>query len=373
MFAGWGGFTEGIQQAGHKVVYAANHWQMAVTAHAINHPGVKHVCQDLALANFDLLPAYDVLVASPACQGHSSASQPKRRQYHDALRATAWAVVQAAEATMPKAIVVENVPYFMRWGPPGKPDGTLYRHWKRSLELLGYHLTEMIVDATHHGVPQRRKRLFIVATLDPGVFRYRPTRPEHLPEPAFGPAIQWGAGQWKPFAQIGAGRRRVIEAGLKRVGPRFVGQDVTGHKGLPTTEAIRTVTCQDQWFVVKGGSVARPLTIRETARAMGFPDEYDWPEDATRTDCIVGLGNAVCPPVARDLITQVAEAVAPSRRRRALPEARAAKSARGKKKPSKKKATARKPKKKPEPPVDTLDLIELARRARLGNPVERPW
>jgi len=384
MFAGWGGFTEGIEQAGHKVVYAANHWQIAVDAHSSNHPGVgQHVCQDLSQANFDLLPAYDVLVASPACQGHSMASQPKRRNYHDAMRATAWAVVQAAETTMPKAIIIENVPFFMRWGPPGRMDGSRYRQWKESLENLGYHLTELIVDATHHGVPQRRKRLFIVATLDPDVFEYRRTRPEHLPEPAFGPAIQWRSGKWKPFREIGAGRRKVIKAGLKRFGPRFVGQDVTGHKGIPTTEAVRTVTCQDQWFVVKEGSVARPFTIRETARAMGFPDAYEWPDYATRTDCIVGLGNAVPPPVARDLITQVAEAVAPSRRRRALPVKKAAKQlGAGRKKPAKKKPAKKKPAKKkpakkktaaPPEPVVVLDLLELARRARAGNPVAPAW
>jgi DNA (cytosine-5)-methyltransferase 1 len=386
LFAGWGGFTEGVEQAGHKVVYAANHWEIAVSAHQINHPGALHVCQDLHQANFCKLPAYDVLVASPACQGHSSASQPKRRQYHDDLRATAWAVVQAAEATMPKAVIIENVPTFMRWGPMDRPDGSLYRHWKRHFELLGYTLTEIIVDATEHGVPQRRKRLFIIATLDAKKpFEYAPPYPlAEYEEPAIGEEIQWRSGPWKPIdpRTIGGGRMKVIRAGLQRHGGRFIGQDVTGHKGIPTTEAIRTVTGQDQWFAIKGGKSYRPLTVRETARAMGFPDEYAWPEGVTRRDCIVGLGNAVCPPVARDIIAQVAEVVAPGRRsrrgvaapakaaKRALPakaKKKATKKKSAKKKTAKKAATKKPTQRRLE--FDTMDLLELARRAREGNPV----
>lgn len=381
LFAGWGGFTEGIQQAGHKVVYAANHWQIAVEAHSINHPGVEHVCQDLHQANFCMLPEYDVLVASPACQGHSSASQPKRRSYHDELRATAHAVLLAAEATMPKAIIIENVPDFRRWGPPGRPDGSLYRHWKRGLELLGYDLTELIVDATKHGVPQRRNRLFIVATLQPGIFQYRPTHPEYLPEAPVGKIIDWGGRrwrgtgepteqEWRPISIIGTTGAAAIKKARKRgLGRRFIGQHVTGHPGVPLSEAIRTITCQDQWFVVKG-DVYRPLTVRETARAMGFPDTYEWPEGVTRRDCIIGLGNAVCPPVARDLISQLAEVISPggrgSRRARPAPERRAAKRRVPKTKAKKAKAL-------PAAPVDTFDLLELARRARQGNPAAPAW
>lgn len=56
---------------------------------AANHPETEHVCQDLRQADWTSLPRFDLLWASPACQGYSTASQPKRRAYHDAMRATA--------------------------------------------------------------------------------------------------------------------------------------------------------------------------------------------------------------------------------------------------------------------------------------------
>ncbi len=297
LFAGWGGFTEGAEAAGIEVVYAANHWPLAVEAHAKNHPGVRHECQDLRQADWSKLPAYDLLLASPACQGHSTASQPGRRAYHDALRATAWAVVDCADVTEPKAILVENVPAFKAW--------RLFPQWKASLETLGYHVTEETIDARWHGVPQRRKRLFIAATRKPGFRFARPSGA--IVEPAFGPCIEWGAGRWRPIAGAREDARARMLAARTKHGPRFLSQHTTGHPGVSLDESIRTITTKDQWVIVDGDSY-RPLTVREYARAMGFRDGYSWPDTATRIDTIKGLGNAVSPPVAEARAREVAEA-----------------------------------------------------------------
>ncbi len=299
LFAGWGGFSLAAESAGCEVLWAGNHWPMAVAAHAANHPDTTHVCQDLRQMDWAQLPEYEVLLAAPACQGHSQAAQPSRarsgrtRAYHDALRATAWSVVDCAEVTTPAAIIVENVPDFLRW--------KLYPQWKGCLEALGYNVAETRIVASHLGtVPQRRDRLFVVATLGdlPDLTFARQK------EPAIGPHIDWNRGTWKPVgsARTAPARRRLTAAAERY--PRAIVQHVSHHKGLPVSEPIRTVTTQDQWAVVKNG-LYRPLTVRENARAMGFPDSYAWPEGATRKDLIKGLGNAVCPPVGRAIIERV--------------------------------------------------------------------
>lgn len=293
LFAGWGGFTLGAQMAGARVLWAANHWSLAVEAHKANHPGVRHACQDLRQADWTELPAYDLLCASPACQGHSTASQPRRRRYHDAMRNTAFAVVDCVDVTEPRAILVENVPSFAKW--------RLYPLWRQMLEACGYHLTEVIVRASHHGVPQRRDRLFILGS------KKRALRPPIQMgfEPAFGPCLELDTGAWRPVASAAPGARVRLEAS-KRWGECALVQHTTGHQGIPLSEPLRTITTQDQW-VVRRGDEYRPLTIRELARGMGFPDTYQWPQ-ATRKDTLRGLGNAVCPPVARDLIQLIQEA-----------------------------------------------------------------
>ena len=292
LFAGWGGFTLGAEQAGVEVVWAANHWNLAVEAHQMNHPNTLHVCQDLRQADWSLLPDYDLLLASPACQGHSSASQPKKRRYHDALRATAWAVVDCADATDPPIIVVENVPAFRHW--------RLYPAWKHALEIMGYHLEERFLTASHFGTPQRRKRLFLFATKEtldldmvPGL------------EPAIGEHIEWEADvPWRKITDSSHNVQARIAKGRRNHGNSFITQHVTDHRGIGLDEPIRTITTKDQYALVYEDHY-RPLTVREIARGMGFPDSYRWPEHATRKQQIRGLGNAVCPPLARRIVAEV--------------------------------------------------------------------
>lgn len=57
------------------------------------------------------MPHHELLLASPACQGHSLA-RGKGRPHHDAQGATAWAVVNCAEVHQPRVVLVENVPEF---------------------------------------------------------------------------------------------------------------------------------------------------------------------------------------------------------------------------------------------------------------------
>lgn len=95
LFAGAGGFSTGAAMAGANVIWAANHWKAACEVHEANH-GIKPLCQDLQQADWTSVPAHDLLLASPSCQGHSRA-RGKDLPRHDAARSTAWAVVSALE------------------------------------------------------------------------------------------------------------------------------------------------------------------------------------------------------------------------------------------------------------------------------------
>lgn len=301
LFAGGGGFTEGASAAGVDVVWAANHWPAAVRTHALNHPETAHELQDLRQADWTKLPDYDLMLAAPACPGHSTASQPRRRAYHDAMRATAFAVVDCADVTEPKAIVVENVPGFTRW--------RLYPLWRQMLVELGYDVEERIVVASRHGVAQRRRRLFLLATR-PG--HRVPDLAEHVAEPAFEPLLEETVPDalWVPVSAATPGVRERIERGRRRHGRRFLTQHVTGHPGVPLHEPIRTITTAHSHWNLVDGDHYRALTGRELARGMGFREEFTWPDDLTVGDVTTLIGNAVCPPVAADLVSATAEGIA---------------------------------------------------------------
>lgn len=293
LFAGWGGFTLGAELAGVPVAWASNHWPLAVEAHALNHPKTEHVCQDLRQADWTALPDFDLLLASPACQGHSTASQPRRRGYHDAMRATARAVIDCVEITRPMSLIVENVPAFARWD--------LFDLWYEALRRFGYHLEIRQLTASLMGAPQRRTRLFIVGHRRP----FELPALEAADELPFGPCVDWTAGRWRSITEARPKARARIDAARERFGYRALVQHVTGHRGIALDEPIRTITTKDQWAVIDGDRY-RPLTVRETARAMGFPDDYGWPSGSGRKDRIRGLGNAVCPPQAARIIGAVA-------------------------------------------------------------------
>ena len=68
---------------------------------------------------------------------------------------TAFQVIRFAKAFSPRWIVIENVVNMWKW--------TRYAEFKTALEKLGYHLQDQILNSAHFGVPQSRRRLFLVA------------------------------------------------------------------------------------------------------------------------------------------------------------------------------------------------------------------
>lgn len=296
LFAGLGGFTEGARQAGVHVAFAANHWPTAVEWHAANHPGTVHACQDLQQADFREAPAHDLLLASPACQGHSPA-RGKEKPHHDAQRATAWAVVTCAEVHRPPVVVVENVPSFASaW--------ILYPAWCAAMNALGYALQPMVLDLADSGVPQHRRRLFVVAT------RSRHPVELKLPQRTHRPAadcIDFNAGSWSPINRPGRSTKTLarIEAGRRQHGDRFVAPyygSGSGETGRSLQRPIGTLTTRARWALIDGDRM-RMVQAVEGRALMGFPDGYRLPaNEATAWHLI---GNAVGPAQAADVINAI--------------------------------------------------------------------
>jgi DNA (cytosine-5)-methyltransferase 1 len=198
-------------------------------------------------------------------------------------------VVSAVEAKKCSFLVVENVPEFRRW--------KLYPQWRACLETLGYALTENVLDAADLGVPQHRKRLFLVGihqsaggplTIPPGDAPHVPasTILEPDSECSWSPVLRAG--------RAGATLQR-IECGRRQHGERFLlayfGKE---RGGRPLSRPLGAVLTRDRYALVHGDRM-RMLTAREYLRAQGFPSSY-------RVPCLHRLavfltGNATAPPV----------------------------------------------------------------------------
>jgi len=292
LFAGLGGWTEGARLAGVRVVWAANHWRPAVDTHWANHPQTVHACQDLQQADWSRVPSHDVLLASPACQGHSRA-RGKERPHHDASRSTAWAVVSCAEHHLPPVVVIENVQEMRNW--------LMFDVWLSAFHRLGYTESILLTDAADHGVPQHRERMFIVLTRSRAPLRLKLPRRDHVA--VAGVLEQGRAGT--PVRSLCANTRRRVREGRRVHGERFlVAYYGNEHGGRSLARPCGTVTTRDRYGLVTGDRL-RMLTALEYKRVMGFREDYILPSQHKLAVHL--LGNAVPPLVAADVLGAIRE------------------------------------------------------------------
>ena len=305
LFAGLGGMTQGATAAGVDVVWAANHWPDAVETHARNHPGTEHACQDLQQANWAQVPAHDLLLASPCCQGHSNA-RGADKSHHDSSRSTAWAVVSAAEMHKPGVFIVENVAEFMQW--------ELFGVWRQAMHALGYSIAPHVLDAADFGVPQNRKRMFLVGTRSKHPIKLKLRTREHQ---AIRPSIDWdGPWKWSIVRDKSENTRKRVARGREQLkSGRFLAPfygSGSGLSGRSLDRPVGTLTTRDRWLLVDGDK-CRMLQVPEILAGMGFPADYKLPlkrgGKIHRRQAVHMLGNAVCPPVITHLINAVREAV----------------------------------------------------------------
>lgn len=295
LFAGLGGWSTGARAAGVQVLWAANHWPAAVEWHSANHPDTQHVCQDLHQARWEQVPAHDILLASPCCQGHAKARGKKSgNPEHDASRSTAWAPVSALEFHRPQAAVIENVPEFTDW--------VLYPAWLQAVQALGYQAAPHIVDCADLGVPQHRVRLFMVLTRSKAPLMLQLPQERHVPAASF---LDFDAGRWSPIEKPGRAQATLdrVRNGRERFGDRFI-MPYYG-KGSGTTvrdinRPIGTITTLDRWALVDGDRM-RMLSANEALAAMSFPADTLRPDNHRLTMHMAG--NAV-PPLAGQRIIE---------------------------------------------------------------------
>lgn len=161
LFAGAGGATRGLRDAGFDVIGAIENDSIAASTYAANHPATHLWTEDvrrvkaatmrerLGLARGELT----LLKACPPCQGFSTLADPTR--VDEARNDLVLDTVRFVRALMPRAVLLENVPGLARDHRSGE--------LRSALDDLGYVSQQYLVNATDFGVPQRRRRLIVIA------------------------------------------------------------------------------------------------------------------------------------------------------------------------------------------------------------------
>lgn len=156
LFCGCGGMSLGFQNAGYEIIEAFDNWDPAIRTYEknFNHPIRKADLADESMIDVVSGLAPEIIIGGPPCQDFSSAGHRDETLGRAALSKTYTDIVSTAK---PKYFVMENVPRIRL--------GKTYQYVREELKRAGYGLTEKIIDASYCGVPQKRKRLFLIGCL----------------------------------------------------------------------------------------------------------------------------------------------------------------------------------------------------------------
>lgn len=164
LFAGCGGVTLGLKKAGFRVLAAVEVDDVAASTFSLNHPEVIVVKRDIRRVSAKRLRenlglktgALDLIAACPPCQGFSSlTTRNGARRNRDRDNGLVLEVSRFVRAFRPKYLILENVPHLI--------SSSFFQRLKERLAGHGYEFTTKIVDVAKFGVPQRRRRLIVLA------------------------------------------------------------------------------------------------------------------------------------------------------------------------------------------------------------------
>jgi len=184
LYSGPGGFSKGIMNSriggySFKVVVANDYDPHATETYKANHPEVDFIFGNIELESTKVKildsikhsigsPKIDVLIGGPPCKGFSKANTTTRKKSNP-LNRLPFEFIEMVKRTKPFAFIMENVPGMISFDK-----GKLLQNIKKNFLQLGYPNTECwVLNAADYGVPQLRKRTFIVGSKN----RYPITKP----------------------------------------------------------------------------------------------------------------------------------------------------------------------------------------------------
>ncbi len=348
LFAGCGGLSLGLTQAGFDVLAAIEIEPTAATTYRRNHPATILLEQDIRTVSASELLAHcpgdlALLAGCAPCQGFCSLTSKNRRE--DPRNELVLQMARLIGGIRPAAVMMENVPGLAARG------AEIFDRFLGELKRLGYLAEWKIVQMADYGVPQSRRRLVLLAGHG---FRIPLPEPTHARNPTGDSRPPWltlrhviGEMPWpvtlSQAVKSGDPRRHNwhVVRDLKPQTKRRLQAATPGKTWLCVDESVRPECHRngydgftnvygrmawDQTPVTMTGGCTTPckgrfghpdkrrttISVREAAMIQTFPKSYRFETDQMDAVCDM-IGNAVPPRFARIAGRQILRALAARR------------------------------------------------------------
>jgi DNA (cytosine-5)-methyltransferase 1 len=320
LFAGCGGLTRGfLDSRKYRAVFAVECDEDAAATYKANF-GDHVFCGPIE--QVEEFPKVDVIVGGPPCQGFS----PLNMRGVGLERRTLWReYLRALREAQPDAFLMENVPQLLH--------SAEYTAFKEAAKELDFEIADGVLNAADFGVPQTRRRAIVIGsrlgmpTLPAGKYGLdkrlawrtvkdaiddlpkRPTNREwhnaRNPHPI-------SVERYETIPGEGEGRFELAERRPD------ITPDCWMRKKKGSTDVFGRLwwdkpafTIRTEFFKPEKGRYLhpaehRPITVREAARLMSLPDDFQLPGDQSMTSIARQIGNAVPPLLARRLAETLA-------------------------------------------------------------------
>jgi len=319
VFAGCGGLTTGLKKAGFSVVGAVELDAAACQVYRLNHMetklweadvvslSVSKILGDLKIKKGEL----DLLAGCPPCQGFSTVRTLNgRKDIVDDRNDLIFEFLRLVKGLLPKTVMMENVPGLAT-------DGRIIQ-FQKSLRGLGYSVSFKVLDVAEYSVPQRRRRVVLLAGRSGSIDFAKPAKTRRTVRQAIGRLPQAGD-SGDAIHDIPENRipriRKLIAKVPKDGGSRadlpkrfrlkchekcdgF--KDIYGRMAWDDVAPTLTTGC----FNPSKGRFLHPeenraVTMREAAMLQTFPRWYKFPAELGKVVLATQIGNAIPPEFVR--------------------------------------------------------------------------
>lgn len=338
LFSGAGGMSSGFVNAGFECIYSNEIDPIFCETFKNNHPNVFVDNRDINKINieknFKDYKNINLVVGGPPCQGFSQ--KGNRQGVNDKRNFFFKKFVEVVNVLKPEVFLMENVPNIIT-----SNNGFFFNEIKNEFKLIGYQVNSSILNAYDHGIPQKRRRAFIVGNRIDKEFSFpRKNLKTVSVDESISDLPKLISGEGVNFVKYGDAPKSDFQRRMRKNSKGIYNHIATNHSisalqklnlipplgnksDLPTQLLTKSIY-SGTWSRIDPSGPARTittrfdtpssgqftlndqdrcLTVREAARIQSFPDKFIF--YGSKTSQMKQVGNAVPPLLAEKLAQKI--------------------------------------------------------------------